>query len=222
MKARSERPRPHANARAAASERARHARDAFLNVPYDRRYERLFLAFVAGLCGFGLVPRATVEIPGSRRRLDRIMGLIAKCRYSFHDLSRVTLDRTPPPTPRFNMPFELGLAVARSRAGSGSHEWFLFESKAHRLNKSLSDLDGSDPYIHNGEPEDILRELTNALVRERYSPTFEELKEIYEEVRMAASRLKQSRGGASLFEAHSFRELVALATDICSAHRRGD
>ena len=93
---------------------SRHARDAFLNVPYDKKYEKLFLAFIAGLCRFGLVPRATIEIPGSQRRLDRIIDLIDECRYSFHDLSRVTLDRNPPPTPRFNMPFELGLAVARS------------------------------------------------------------------------------------------------------------
>jgi hypothetical protein len=57
-------------------------RTAFLNVPYDRRYEPLYLAFIAGLCGFGLIPRATIEIPGSERRLDRIIGLIRSCRYS--------------------------------------------------------------------------------------------------------------------------------------------
>ncbi len=147
------------------------------------------------------------------------MELIRECRYSFHDLSRVTIDRAPPPTPRFNMPFELGLAVARSLARSGSHEWFLFESRAHRLNKSLSDLDGTDPYIHNGEPEGILRELTNALVRERHSPTLNELKDIYKEVRKAASELKKTRGGAPLFEARAFRELVVLVIEICSARR---
>jgi hypothetical protein len=191
----------------------------FLNVPYDKRYERLFLAFVAGLCGFGLIPRATVEIPGSRRRLERIIELIRECRYSFHDLSRVALDRTPPPTPRFNMPFELGLAVAWSVSRRGVQKLFLFESKPHRLSKSLSDLNGTDPYIHNGEPEGVLRELTNALVRERDSPSLDELKAIYNEVRRAASRLKRTLGGASLFEARPFRDLVVLAIDICTARR---
>lgn len=209
-----------ASARGGRSGPLRHARDAFLNVPYDKRYERLFLAFVAGLCGFGLIPRATVEIPGSRRRLERIIELIRECRYSFHGLSRVALDRTPPPTPRFNMPFELGLAVAWcSVAGRGVQEWFLFESKPHRLSKSLSDLNGTDRYIHNGEPEGVLRELTNALVRERDSPSLVELKAIYNEVRRAASRLKRTLGGASLFEARAFRELVVLAIDICTARR---
>ena len=40
---------------------------------YDRRYERLYLAFIAGRSAFGLAPRATVELAGSQRRLDRIV-----------------------------------------------------------------------------------------------------------------------------------------------------
>jgi len=39
-----------------------------------------------------------------------IVGAVLQ--YSFHDLSRVELDKKLPPTPRFNMPFELGLVVA--------------------------------------------------------------------------------------------------------------
>jgi len=83
--------------------------------------------------------------------LDRIIRLLRSCRYSFHDLSRVSLDRHPPATPRFNMPFELGLAVTPSR--STRHEWFVFEEQRHRLMKSLSDLNGTDPHIHDGKPE---------------------------------------------------------------------
>jgi hypothetical protein len=50
---------------------------AFLNVPYDPPYEPLYLAFIGGLAAYGLVPRATLEIPGAQRRLDRIADLIA-------------------------------------------------------------------------------------------------------------------------------------------------
>jgi hypothetical protein len=96
-------------------------RTAFLNVPYDTEFENLYLAFIAGLCGFGLRPRATVEIVGSRRRLDRVISLIRGCRYSLHDLSRVQLDRKAPRTPRFNMPFELGLTVALSKRRQREH-----------------------------------------------------------------------------------------------------
>jgi hypothetical protein len=44
----------------------------FLNLPYDRKFERLFLAYIAGVSAFGMTPRATLEIPGSARRLDRM------------------------------------------------------------------------------------------------------------------------------------------------------
>jgi hypothetical protein len=46
--------------------RAKHARskklltDVFLNVPYDSRFERLYLAYIAGISAFGLIPHASV------------------------------------------------------------------------------------------------------------------------------------------------------------------
>jgi hypothetical protein len=95
-------------------------RAAFLNVPYDSKFENLYLAFIAGLCGFGLIPHATLEIAGSQRRLDRIVSLIRRCEFSFHDLSRVELDPIAPRTARFNMPFELGLAMAIKSQGNVS------------------------------------------------------------------------------------------------------
>lgn len=173
---------------------------AFLNIPYDRRYESLYLAFIAGLSGFGLVPRATVEIPTSDRRLDRIVKLIRDCRYSFHDLSRVQLDRVRPSTPRFNMPFELGLAVDLALSANSKHEWFVFESKAHRLQKSLSDLNGTDPHIHDGTAHGVLRGLMNAMTRKIHRPGLAELDGIYRDLREAAHDIRLE-GGVSLFEA---------------------
>lgn len=84
----------------------------FLNVPYDEKFKKTYLAYLSGLVSLGLNPKATLAIPGGVTRLDRIFDLIRSCRYSLHDLSRVELDRTHPPTPRFNMPMELGMAVA--------------------------------------------------------------------------------------------------------------
>ncbi|SPF56031.1 hypothetical protein SBA4_7670004 [Candidatus Sulfopaludibacter sp. SbA4] len=96
------------------------ARDGvFLNVPYDSAFADLFLAYIAGVAAFDLEPRATLEIVGGERRLDRTFELIERCRYSVHDLSRVEVDARRP-TPRFNMPFELGLAVAWSALTLGS------------------------------------------------------------------------------------------------------
>src|SRR5271154_6407116 len=96
----------------------------FLNIPYDDRFENLLLAYIAGISAFGFAPRATLEIPFSQRRLERIVSLIASSQYSVHDMSRVELDRSAPRTPRFNMPFELGLTVSIGKRG-----WIVCESK---------------------------------------------------------------------------------------------
>jgi hypothetical protein len=138
----------------------------FLNVPYDDKFSRLYLAYITGLSHLGFDPRATLEISGGQNRLEKILDLIRSCPYSIHDLSRVQLDRTPPTTPRFNMPFELGLAVACAMLDSVRHDWFVFESMHRRASKSLSDLSGTDPHIHDGTIEGVMRELCNAFVRQ--------------------------------------------------------
>jgi hypothetical protein len=117
----------------------RKTESVFLNIPYDSPFENLYLAYIAGVSSFGLKPRAALEIPSSKRRLDRILDLIQDCAYSIHDLSRVELDRTPPLTPRFNMPFELGLTVALEKVAIPRHVWVVCESKRFRLKKSLTD-----------------------------------------------------------------------------------
>lgn len=183
----------------------------FLNIPYDAAYESLFLAFIAGLSGFGLIPHATLEIPGSARRLNRIVRLLRRCRYSFHDLSRVELDSTPPHTPRFNMPFELGLAVALEQTLRRRHEWFVLEATAHRMGKSLSDLGGTDEHVHGGTPHGVLRALTNALARSRHRPTVAELEQIYTDLVKAAAAIKESLQTDSLYSARPFKELVVAA-----------
>jgi len=144
---------------------------AFLNIPFDQQFESLYLAFIAGLSGFGLIPQAVLQIPGSQRRLDRLMPLLGRCRYSFHDLSRVEVDPYKPRTPRFNMPFELGLVVAQAKYLNREHRWYVFEAKRHRVLKSLSDINGTEVYIHDGRPIGVLRELTSALSRSRHKPT---------------------------------------------------
>ena len=184
---------------------------AFINVPYDKKYEELYLAFIAGLSGFGLIPHTTAEISGSERRLDRIFRMIRGCRYSFHDLSRVELDRRPPPTPRFNMPFELGLAVAWAKSGKRKHEWFVFEAQRHRIKKSLSDIDGTDPHIHEAKARRLLLALANALTRTRHRPTVTELAAILGDLKEAARKIKRDLHTGSLFEARPFSDLVVAA-----------
>jgi hypothetical protein len=109
------------------------APSVFLNVPYDAAFENLLLAYIAAVSAYGFAPRATLEIPFGQRRLDRILTLIQESRYSIHDLSRVQVDRKAPRTPRFNMPFELGLTVALEKTAHPDHSWIVCEMGAIAL-----------------------------------------------------------------------------------------
>jgi|SRR5579863_873730 hypothetical protein len=194
------------------------ADNVFLNVPYDRKFERLLLALIAGTTAFGLVPRATLEIASSSRRLDRIVKLIGRCRYSIHDLSRVELDRRAPCTPRFNMPFELGLAVAvhKLRSKNDQH-WFVCESQNFRLMKSLSDLNGTDPFIHDGSVGGVFRELCNMFRRlSGRQPTVQQMWKVYRELRRSLPTILKEAGSQSMFTARVFKDLCVAANASAS------
>jgi hypothetical protein len=184
----------------------------FLNIPYDDRFRRLYLAYIVGLSQLGLRPRATLGIPGGERRLDRILALIQSCRYSLHDLSRVEIDRNPPPTPRFNMPCELGMTIAWQKLNPARHTWFVLESRHRRLQKSLSDLDGTDPNIHGGTVTGVMRELCNAFVRPRGPrPGVPEMMRTYRRTVQQLEDVLQNAGANSVFEARVFEDLCFVA-----------
>ncbi|MBZ5521843.1 MAG: hypothetical protein LAP21_06345 [Acidobacteriia bacterium] len=187
-------------------------RSVFLNFPYDEQFGRLCLAYICGVACFGLVPRATLEIPGNRR-LDRIIALIQSCPFSLHDLSRVQLDRVKPRTPRFNMPFELGLAIARDKLSAGEHSWYVFEAMNRRAEKSLSDISGTDVYIHGGTVRGVLRQLSNAFIREERQPSLEEMYGVYRYVRKELASILRASGSESIFDgARPFRDVCLAAS----------
>jgi hypothetical protein len=185
--------------------------EVFLNIPYDKKFERLFIAYIAGVSAFGLVPRATLEIPDSSRRLDKIMKLIGDCEYSIHDLSRVELDRKKPRTPRFNMPFELGLTVAHAKQKK-KENWYVFESKSYRMEKSLSDLNGTDAKIHEGKVAGVFGELCQVFKRRGRQPTVQQMARIYREVRRNQAAILKESGAKSPYQARAFRDICVIAS----------
>ena len=184
--------------------------DVFVNVPFDRQYERLYLALIAGLTGLGLTPRSALEVAEVEARLERIFGLMKSCRYSLHDLSRVQLDRKAPRCPRFNMPFELGLAVALKLMGT-DHRWRVFEEQAFRAQKSLSDINGFDPMIHNGSVAGMLNALADTFVKEN-RPGIRDLMRAYRHLAKFAKKWTRETGSRGLYGARIFTELVVAGT----------
>jgi hypothetical protein len=69
---------------------------------------------------------------------------MSACGYSFHDLSRVELSSG---APRFNMPFEVGLAVATAR-WRPSHQWFVFEARPFSIRRRYGTLFGARAFRH--------------------------------------------------------------------------
>jgi hypothetical protein len=189
--------------------RSAKAESVFLNIPYDGAFENLLLAYIAGISAFGFVPRATLEIPFGERRLERILALIEASEYSIHDLSRVQLDGNAPRTPRFNMPFELGLTIGMRNA---NHSWIVCESVKRRVNKSLSDLDGTDVYIHSGTVRGVFRELCNAFVRSERQPTVLQMMQIYRVLRSRFRSILANAGAKDPFNARVFKDLSILAS----------
>ncbi|MGH9567865.1 MAG: hypothetical protein ACRD4I_17985, partial [Candidatus Angelobacter sp.] len=157
------------------------------------------------------VPRATLGVPKDARRLERIFSLIQTCRYSVHDLSRIQLDLKAPRAPRFNMPFELGLAVAWTALNPRSHSWVGCDAVSHRPLKSLSDLNGTDFHIHGGTVKGVLGALCNAFVSRGKRPTVQRMMRTYLRLRRASADLQADAGARDLFQARVFDDLVVAA-----------
>ncbi len=176
----------------------------FLNIPYDAEFEQLLVAYVAGTCALGLLPRAALELPTNRNRLQRILELMSQCAISIHDLSRVDLDKKES-LPRFNMPFELGLAVGRSVDSN----WFVVEAERYRLQKTLSDLNGWEVLVHENSPEGVLRELLGTFTSGNAAPTMAQLLQVYESVSSRTVRIKKNRGVSLIVQTPgAFKDIV--------------
>jgi hypothetical protein len=184
----------------------------FLNIPYDDEFHRLYQAYVVGLACLGFSPRIAAGIPGGERRLDRILNLIQTSRYSIHDLSRVEQSPTPPSTPRFNMPLELGLTITWAKLHPKRHTWFLWESTPRRVQKSMSDLDGTDAYIHAGTVVGVLSELRNAFPRPG-APSVLRMLEAHAVVESKVERILAEAGTQNYYAASVFREICFVALD---------
>lgn len=187
----------------------------FLNFPYDEPFRDLFIAYVVGVCSFGLTPRTTLEIVGGEQRLRRIAALVQSCRFSFHDLSRVEVDSREPITPRFNMSFEAGLAVMYSlMKATPGHTYFIFETDVRRLQKSLSDLGGTDVYAHSGTAEGVLREISNALIGAKRRPTVEQMLGFFDQARGGLEEIMKNAKAESPYTARVFSDLVVFTNEI--------
>ena len=137
-------------------------KSVFINCPYDSEFEDLFLAIVFTVVSLGFVPRSARESEGrADTRISRIADAIANSKYSIHDLSRFT-GQGVENLARFNMPLELGVAVALRHERQGSmkpHNWLVLVPGGYLYQKFVSDLAGFDPSQHELTATSVIREV---------------------------------------------------------------
>jgi hypothetical protein len=124
--------------------------------------------------------------------------------------SRVQLDAKAPRAPRFNMPFELGLAVAQD-AGNRRQTWYVCETVSYRINKSLSDINGTDVRIHDGTVRGVFGALCDIFIRKTRQPSVQEMYRIYLVLRRNLPTILRRAGARDAYGARVFRDLVFAA-----------
>jgi len=140
--------------------------NVFINSPFDPAFKPIFDALVFVIHDAGFVARCALEISdGAQNRLQKILAIVAECRYGIHDLSRTELDPACS-LPRFNMPFELGLYVGCKWFGNKAQRaksCLILDREPFRFQKFISDISGQDIYYHHNEPEEALGLVRNWL-----------------------------------------------------------
>lgn len=116
------------------------------------------------------------------------------------------------------MPLELGMTITWANLNPSLHDWFVWESEPYRLQRSASDLNGTDPYIHNGTAEGILRELCNAFKR-NHSPSVPRMLEAYRFVNHNLDAILYKNGTRNPYDRSVFRELCWLSKTLADLIR---
>ena len=135
------------------------AKAVFINCPYDKDFQSTFDAIVFATVCCGFMPRSALESGTvAESRMERITQAIFSSKYSIHDLSRCRGEGSEL-LARFNMPLELGIAMARrfmTTAKSKRHDWLLLVPEGHVYLKVVSDLAGFDPMRYDGGTESVI------------------------------------------------------------------
>ncbi len=107
----------------------------------------------------------------------------------------------------------MGLAVAISR-WRPAHQWFLLEARPYRIQQTLSDLGGTDAYIHRDGARHLLIALSDALIKVGEQPTLEVLYRLFRLLSTEAVGIR--RGYGTLFGPRAFNDLVLVAFDFAA------
>ena len=143
----------------------------FINCPFDDTYKQLFDATVFAVHDLGFQARHALIDDDIPIRLKRIAEEMVRSTYSIHDLSRVELGGALN-LPRFNMPFEAGIAFGLNEfaAPGRKHHFLLLDAKPYRYQADLSDAAGLDIKVHDNKPEEVIAKVRQFLAAKSGQP----------------------------------------------------
>jgi len=142
-------------------------KSVFINCPLDKKYLAILKAMIFTIKIPGLEPNlASAFNDCSEKRLDKIENLIKSCKYSIHDLSRMTAIKKGD-FARMNMPFELGLDFGCKKYASSAclkdKKILVMDKEQYRIHRALSDFSGIDIFSHNEKEYDVIELIGNWL-----------------------------------------------------------
>lgn len=126
-----------------------HATAVFINCPFDGTYGEFLDAIIFTVVCCGYEPRSAVDTDNtSDSRMKRIVDALRGSHLSIHDLSRVYGDADSG-VAHFNMPLELGIAMALKQAHDNresklAHNWTALVKEGTAYKAAVSDLNGHD------------------------------------------------------------------------------
>jgi hypothetical protein len=193
--------------------RTRKGSDIYFNIPYDPDFEVMLLAYLAYSVCLGLKPRLVLEEVSATPRLQRIWKTMLACRVSIHDLSRIDV-------PRFNMPVELGMAIAlQNLKGVEEHRCVAFVGNRRKFEKAASNLRGLDPLCHRGRPVVVLNEMFNAVIRKDRQPSKKDVLVVFKQLQNAAPEIQRRFGQETAFAPVVWKYLVLTAAGLAQKVR---
>lgn len=159
----------------------------FINCPFDRQYAPTFRVLVFTVLACGYTPRCGLEEVTARAlRLERLKEMIRDSPLGIHDLSRTGLSKRAK-TPRFNMPYELGLFMGAMFYGNTKQrkkDPLVLARRRNQFDPAISDLSGLDPIWHGDRPQAVisaLRTFFHTTPKGRLLPGIVHLRALYRE-----------------------------------------
>jgi hypothetical protein len=142
-------------------------KNVFINCPFDGKYDPILRPILFTIIYLGLTPQIASQLTDSgEQRINKILSLILKSKYSLHDLSRIRSKKRGELF-RLNMPFELGIDYG-CRLTSTRHlkrkRFLVLGAKPYDYKKALSDLAGVEASSHRNNPEKAVLAVRNWLV----------------------------------------------------------